>query len=60
MDLLRLNQHREQGKRLAEIVRILGRYGLADWFGKIPSQSVRDLLVSKETQAIAENAYAWL
>ena len=54
MDLLRLNQHREKGKRLAEIVRILGRYGLADWFDKIPSQPVRDLLVSKETQAIAD------
>lgn len=54
MDLLKLNQHREEGKRLAEIVGILTRYGLADWLGKIPMQSVRDLLASKETQAIAQ------
>jgi ubiquinone biosynthesis protein len=54
MDLLSIKQHREQGKRLVEIVRILGRYDLADWFHKIPTQSVRDLLLSKETQAIAD------
>ena len=54
MDLLNLNQHREEGKRLAEIVQVLGRYGLADWFAKIPVQLVRHLLASKETQAIAD------
>ena len=54
MDLLNLNQTREEGKRLAEIVKVLGRYGLADWFAKIPVQLVRDLLASKETQAIAD------
>ncbi len=54
MDLLNLNQHREEGKRLAEIVQILTRYGLADWLVKIPLQSVRDLLATRETQAIAD------
>jgi ubiquinone biosynthesis protein len=54
MDLFNLNQHREEGKRLAEIVQILTRYGLADWLVKIPLQSVRDLLATRETQAIAD------
>jgi ubiquinone biosynthesis protein len=54
MNLLDLNRHREQGQRFAELVLILSRYGLADWLGKVPLQSVRDLLASRETQAIAE------
>ncbi len=54
MDFLNLNQHREEGKRLVEITRILTRYGLANWLGKIPLQSVRDLLATHETQAIAD------
>ncbi len=54
MDLLNLNQRREEAKRLAEIVRILTRYGLANWLDKIPLQSVRDLLATRETQAIAD------
>ena len=54
MDLFNLNQHREEGRRLAEIVQILTRYGLADWLVKIPLQSVRDLLATRETQAIAD------
>jgi len=54
MDLFNLNQHREEGRRLAEIVLILTRYGLADWLVKIPLQSVRDLLATRETQAIGD------
>ena len=44
----------DRGKRLGEILKVLGRYGLADWFTKIPAGKIRDLLVSQEQQAIAQ------
>ena len=52
--MFEFTQHSDQAKRLSELVRILARYGLADWLGKIPLQSLRDMLASRETQAIAD------
>lgn len=41
-----------KSKRLAEIVGVLSRYGLADWLKGISNQTILDLLASRETQAI--------
>ena len=45
-------------KRLAEIVRVLTRYSLADWLKGISQQSIRDLLATSEEQALARQVTA--
>lgn len=54
MGLINLLQTREQLGRLAEIVQILARYGLADWLKTIPREEIRSLIASKETRALAK------
>jgi ubiquinone biosynthesis protein len=54
MNLLNLIRHPEQARRLAEIVKILARYGMADWLKEIPFQTIRDMMASTETQAIGD------
>jgi ubiquinone biosynthesis protein len=56
LGLLNLLQHRDQLGRLLEIVRILARYGLADWLKTIPREEIRSLIASKETRALANRS----
>ncbi len=50
--MLNWKQQSDQAKRLAEIVRVFARYGLADWFKGISNQTILDLLASQEAQAL--------
>ena len=47
-----------RSKRLGEILKVFGRYGLTDWFARIPAGRIRDFLVSPEDQAIMEKPAA--
>jgi ubiquinone biosynthesis protein len=49
--LSRLEAH---ARRLSEILGVLGRYGLADWLGKIPHEGIRSRLVSPDGERIRD------
>ncbi len=57
MDFLGLARHKDQLKRITEIARVLGHYGLAEWVHKIPSREIRDLLASPETQSLGKRPW---
>jgi ubiquinone biosynthesis protein len=48
------NSTGSRAKRLGEIIRVFARYGLADWFTKIPDGRIGDFLIKPEQKAIAE------
>ena len=50
MKAIQTNNKSGRTKRLGEILKVLGRYGLADWFAKIPAGWIRDFLVSPENR----------
>ncbi len=54
MNLLDLINRRGQMGRLAEIIRVLARYGLADWLKRVPREEIRNLIAAPETRALAE------
>ncbi|MFO0807189.1 MAG: AarF/ABC1/UbiB kinase family protein [Gemmataceae bacterium] len=54
MNLLDLIHRRGQMGRLAEIVRVLARYGLADWLKLVPREEIRNLIAAPQTRALAE------
>ena len=54
MDFLNLISKKKQAKRLAEIMKILSRYSMADWLKRIPFQTIRNMVASSETQAITD------
>lgn len=57
MDLLMFSQKKDEIARLAEIGRVMGRYGLADWLRKIPIEQVRNFVASPETQLIGSEPW---
>jgi hypothetical protein len=49
MNILDLRKHPKQGKRMLEIIRILMRYRIGDWFKGISVLQMPDILTSSET-----------
>jgi hypothetical protein len=56
--MLHVTQVSNQARRLAEIVGVLSRYGLAEGFKRITLPSIRDLLQTPEQQAIADKPFS--
>jgi ubiquinone biosynthesis protein len=57
LDLLNLSQTTAEFKRVAEIAAVMGRFGLADWLKRLPSEQLRNLIASPETQAMADQPW---
>lgn len=54
MNLLSLTRIEKNARRLSDVMRVLGRYGLADWLGRIPYEWVQNRLVSPDGQHITD------
>src|SRR5205085_11309405 len=53
MDLASLTRHQRTAGRVAEIVKVLARYSLADWLRKVNVQGVRHFLTGVDGRPIA-------
>ena len=58
MNLLNLNEHSKQGKRLLEIIRILRHYRVGDWFKAIPVLELPDMMRSPESREMRDRPLA--
>ena len=54
MNLLSLIRIEKSARRLTEVIGVLGKYGLADWIGRIPYEWVQNRLVSPDGQHIKD------
>lgn len=58
MNLLDLRKHPRQGKRLVEIIRILRRYRVGDWFEGIAALRMPQALTRSEIREMRDRPLA--
>jgi ubiquinone biosynthesis protein len=58
MKIMDFNKHSKQGKRLWEIIRILRRYRIGDWFKGIPVLDMPEMMRSPEIQEMRDRPVA--
>ena len=58
MKITDFNKHSKQGKRLWEIIRILRRYRIGDWFKGIPVLDMPEMMRSPEIQEMRDRPVA--